>query len=109
MWIICNEPCSPYRQISGPDRCLGVAGTSPTRCYMPAILIDNIDFYHFMPLFFFTDLDLAWGSQGQSKAKPLGFIYLHTYQFIRVKFEKVLKQFKLNILFLSEILMKQGK
>ena len=30
----------------------------------------------------FTDLDLAWGSQGQCKAKSIGFIFSHTYQLI---------------------------
>ena len=45
----------------------------------------------------FTDLDLACGSQGQCKGKPLGFIS-RTFYLIRIKFDVVMKQFKLNIL-----------
>ena len=41
-----------------------------------------------------TDLDLAWGSQGQCKAKPIGFIFSHTFQLIKMKFDVVMKQFK---------------
>ena len=53
----------------------------------------------------FTDLDLASGSQGKHKANPLGFIFSHTFQLIRMKVSMVLKQFKLNtlILYLGEI------
>ena len=59
----------------------------------------------------FNYLDLVWGSQGQSKAKPVGFIFSVSFQMIRVKFDEGLKQFKLNILILllSEICMNQGK
>ena len=46
----------------------------------------------------FTDLHLCLGSQGQRKAKPLGFIFVHIFQLIRMKFVMVLKQFSLNIL-----------
>ena len=44
------------------------------------------------------------GGQGQRKAKPLGFIFSNSFLTVKVKFEMVLKQFKLNImiLFLSE-------
>ena len=35
----------------------------------------------------FTDLDLAWGSQGQHKAKPLGFIFSQIFQLMRMKFD----------------------
>ena len=38
--------------------------------------MDTINFYTDTV----TDLDLAWGSQGQRKAKPLGFIFSHTLQ-----------------------------
>ena len=41
---------------------------------------------------------------------PLGFLFSHTLQLIRVKYDVALKQFKFNILilFLSEILGNQG-
>ena len=56
-------------------------------------------------LYHFIDLDHAGGLQSQHKVKPLGFIFSHTFQMIRIKFDKVLKQFQLSILILhlSEI------
>ena len=47
---------------------------------------------------------LTLGSQGQRKPKSVGFIFSHTLQMIRMKFDMVLKQIKLDIfiLFLSE-------
>ena len=47
-----------------------------------------------------------WGSLGQHKAKPIGFIFSHTFQLSRMKIDLVMKQFKLLILtqLLSEIL-----
>ena len=44
------------------------------------------------------DLDPGWGSQTRRKSKPVGFIILHTISLFRMKFDMVLKQFKLNIL-----------
>ena len=49
-------------------------------------------------LYRFADLDLAWGSQGQRKAKPIGFTFSHSLHLIKMKFDGVMKQFKLNIL-----------
>ena len=53
----------------------------------------------------FGGLDHGFRSQGQCEAKPFGFIFLHAFQLIMIEFDKVLKQFKLNILklLLSEI------
>ena len=48
---------------------------------IPAMLLGTIDFYHF-----------AWGSQGQVKAKPIGFIFSHPFHLIRMKFDVVMKQ-----------------
>ena len=58
-----------------------------------------------------TYLNLGWRSQGQRKARSPGFFFSHTFQLIRMKVDMVLKHFKLNslILFLSDILWKQGK
>ena len=52
-----------------------------------------------------SDLDHGWGSQGQRKANSVGFIFLHTFQLMRMKFDVVQKQFRLNvlILILSEV------
>ena len=70
--------------------------------FILAMLIGTIDFYHF--IWAFTDLDFGWGSQGQCKAKPAGFIFSHIFRLIRMKFD-VMKQLKPNILklLLSEI------
>ena len=63
--------------------------------YVPSLYYKH----QFIPL----SLDLAWESQGQCKSKSL--IFSHTFPLIRIKFDLVLKQFKLNIviLFLSEM------
>ena len=57
-----------------------------------------------------TDLDLAWGSQSRGKIKPIGFIFSHNCDLIRMKFDVVMKQFKLNILrlLLSKIYWNKG-
>ena len=41
----------------------------------------------------FTDLELAWGSQGLRKARPVDFIFLHTFHLIRMKCNVVMKVF----------------
>ena len=64
--------------------------------FLPAMLIDTINSYQFFSTF--TDLDLAWGSQAQRKAKPISFILSHTFHLIRMKFDVMMKQFKLNVL-----------
>ena len=58
----------------------------------------------------FADLDVTWGSQGQRKAKPISFIFSHTFQLIRMKFDKVLEHLEVDILiFFWRDMMKQGK
>ena len=64
--------------------------------FIPTMLISTIDFYHFMPLS--LTLTLAGGSQGQRKVKPRGFTFSHAIPLHRMKFDIVLKQFKVNIL-----------
>ena len=44
----------------------------------------------------FTGVDLAWGWEGQPKAKAIGFIFSHSFHVISIKFD-VMKQFNLNI------------
>ena len=60
----------------------------------------HADRHHWLlPLYsVFTDLDLVWGSIGQCKAKPNCLIFSHTFCLIRMKFDVVMKQFKLNTL-----------
>ena len=93
--------------------------TFQPNCFTPASLIGIIDFYRFKPLALTLTLPGrgrgqgrggGGGSQGQCKAKPLGFIFSYTFQLIWMKFNLLLKQFKLNIaiLFLSEIYRSEG-
>ena len=64
------------------------------------MLIGTIDFYHFMPL----SVTLTGGHKVSAKQNILAS-FSSTLQLIRVKFDIVLKQFKLNnlILLFSEI------
>ena len=51
------------------------------------------------------DFDFGWRSHCQWKVKPVGFIFLHTFQLKGIKFCELMKYSKLNILkqLLSEI------
>ena len=71
------------------------------------MLIGTIDFCYYTT---FTDLDLAWGSQGHCVPKPVGFIFSHTFHLIRMKSDVVMKQFEQHIwrLLLSKIYWKKG-
>ena len=61
----------------------------------------HLDFNHL----YHIHCAFSWKSWSQCKAKPVGFIFSHTFQLIWLKFYIRLEQFKLNILmwFLSEI------
>ena len=63
--------------------------------FIPAMLIGTIDFTFYTA---FNDLNLAWGSQGQHKAKLIAYIFSNTSHLMRVKFEidVMMKQFKVN-------------
>ena len=100
IWIyVMNHVCRAGQQSSCMAKALmfDIVHIFRPNLFIPVMLIGTIDFYYFIPL---TDLDLAWVSQDQCKAKPLGFIFSYTFQLIRMKFIIVLKQFKLNILIL---------
>ena len=61
---------------------------------IPAMLTGIADII----LFHFTDLYLAWCSQGQRKAQSIGFFFLQIFFYlISIKFYVVMKRFKLNI------------
>ena len=74
------------------------------RCYMqtfhpnlfiPTMLVGTIDFYHCIPL----SLTLTWPRGHKvSTNQNLGFIFFAHFSLIRMKFDVVMKQFKLNIL-----------
>ena len=59
--------------------------------FIPVVLIGTI-------CITLPDLDLAWGSQGQCQAKPLGFVFSHIFHLIWMKFDVMMKQLKLNTL-----------
>ena len=68
--------------------------------FIPAVFIGH----HYLLPFCntFTDFDLAWGSQGQCETNHIGFIFLHIFHLIRMKFGVVRrKQFKLSTLRLT--------
>ena len=93
---LCNESCSSGRLavLRGKNFNVGHYTQTFKPFFIPAMLIGTTDFYKFFITF--TDLKRGWESQGQCKAKPLGYIFSHTFELIRMKFE-VLKQLKLNI------------
>ena len=79
--------------------------------FRPALLIPvtgTIDFYHFSP--FSLTLTLLCSHKIRQKEKPVGLIFSLTFHLVRMEFDVMIKQFKLNImrLFLSEIYWKKG-
>ena len=113
-----NESCSFHRHLVWQKLCRNYMQTFQTNFVLPAMLIGTIVFYHFIPLYidFYhfiplsSDLDLDWGSWVPCRAKPFGFIFLHTFQVISVEFDMVVQQFKMNILILclNEIFLIKG-
>ena len=47
------------------------------KLFILAMLIGTTDLYRYIHYYHFTHLDFGWESQGQCKAKPVGFIFLH--------------------------------
>ena len=78
---------------------LDIAHKCFNQMFIHAMPVGTSDFYHYYTTF--TDLDITLGSQGLCKAKPVGFFFLHTFKLIEMKFDIVLKQFKLNIMILG--------
>ena len=71
--------------------------------YSTKIFHTSHAFWQHWPLPFHTTFrGLGLESQGQQKAKHLVFIFLHTSQLIRMKFNVMLEQFKLNSLILPQ-------
>ena len=64
---------------------------------MPAMLGDSIDFYHFVPLS--VALTLARGC-GVNRRQNLLASFSRLFQLVRIKFDVVMRQFKLIILIL---------
>ena len=67
--------------------------------FIPAMLIGTINFYHFIPLS--LTLPFAGDHKVSTKQNLLASIFSHIFQLTKMKFDMVLKQFKLNILILS--------
>ena len=62
--------------------------------FIPAMLKVSIDFYHFVPL----SLTLAWPcATGSAQSKTYWFRFSHISHLIKMKFDVVMKQFKLNV------------
>ena len=61
---------------------------------MPSVLTDTIDFCHFK-----TSVFLLWGSEGQQKAKPVRFIFSHTFELYGMKVGMAMKLNRLVLLF----------
>ena len=62
---------------------------------IPAMLIGTFDFYYFIPLS--LTLTLYEGRKVSTKQNLfIGYIFSHTFHLIRLKFDVVMKQFKLN-------------
>ena len=73
--------------------------------FIHVLLIDTIDCCHFIPL----SLTLTLPGGHKIRAKPIAFIFSHTFNLIITKFDVVMQPFKLNImrLLLSTILHKR--
>ena len=96
---LCNQSCSSGQSaiLHGKNFILAhYRQTFQQNSLLPAMFVSTIDFNHFIPLP--VTLTLDSGSQDQHKPKPVAFIFLHTFLLIKMKFDMVLKQFKLNIL-----------
>ena len=105
---LCYKLCSS-RQPAGQPSCLAkfqhwiLHTNCSTKCFfILAMLLGTV-------YTIFTNLDLAWESQDQHKAKPAVFIFFCTFHLIII-FDVVMEQFKLNILrlLLSKIDDKKG-
>ena len=74
--------------------------------FIPAMHIGNIDFYHFRPV----SLTLPGGHKVSPKQNLLASFFFHTFQLMRMNFDVVMEQFKLNILrlLLSKLYRKNG-
>ena len=94
-WIdLCNELCLS-NHLHGQNVWLYNANFLTNFFFMFAMLIGTIDFYHFIPLSLTLTLP---GSQGQHEAKAVGLIFLCTFHQIRIKFDIVMNETKLDIM-----------
>ena len=96
---ICNDSCLSVQPaiLRGKNLTLDITCKLFDQVFfLTAMPISTISFYHFILLS--LTLTLPFSSQGQCKAEPIGFIFSHTFHLSRVKFDVVMKPFKLNIL-----------
>ena len=71
--------------------------TFQPNCFVPVMLIDTIDFWHFIPL----SLTLTFAESHKVSTKQLTFWLLffpHTFQLTEMKLDMVIEQFKLRLL-----------
>ena len=100
---LCNESCSsgrPAGRLRGKNFNFG----HYTLSVQPQFSACHAYRYHwFLPFYTaFTDVELAWGSQGQRIAKPLGFVFSDTFRLIRMKFGVVSRVFVSSIQYSME-------
>ena len=106
---LCNELCSPI--LSDKQLLHWTLQTVQPNFFVPAMLLGTIDFYHFIPLSlvpFYTAFSLTL--PGGHMVSRCCLLFSHTFHLIRMKFDVVMMQFKLNILrlLLSKIYWNKG-
>ena len=93
-----SEPMLTPRKNPSTGKILPRGVSHPWRCIKPDSEPNTLPTSYSGPYTTCTDFYLALESQGQCKAKPIGFIFLHTFHLTRMKFDVVMKQCRLNIL-----------
>ena len=91
---LCNESCSSVL----PSCVAKTLTLDITRKLFNQIFYTCHADMHYYSYTTFIDIALTRGSQGQHKAKHICFIFSHSFDLVRIKFDVTIKQFKLNIL-----------
>ena len=103
----------------------GMSGVQPTdwlSCMAKTLMLDilcklNKQIFSYLPclqapltstILYHFQWPCDWRSQGQHKAKPLGFIFSCTFQLIGMKFDIVEFKVNIQIVFLSEVFWNTG-
>ena len=91
MWILVISPgCIVWQRL----QCWTSCANFSNKLFLPAMLIDTIHFYHFIPI----SVTCTLAGDHKVSAKQTLWATLHTFEVIRMKCNVVIKQFKLNIL-----------
>ena len=87
---LCNESCSFVACQKLSRWTLHVNGSATFLSYLACLQAPLTPTF----LYHFTDLDLAGGSRVQHTAKPVCFIFSHTFHMVRIKIDVVMEHFK---------------